>query len=422
MIHPRLVARHWYAFAWVVCMAMGCTGVLQQASEPKGEGAHVPKQLQARQVIVTLAPASPARWASLATAIAEEYHLPQVGAFPLTSLAIQCLVFQIPEGRAVEELVARLATDPRVESVQSNQVFQGLSVVYNDPYGALQYGARAIRADMAHRWATGKGVRIAIVDTGVTVEHPDLHGRIAKTATFVEGGEETFAQDSHGTAVAGVIAARANNGIGIFGIAPEADILAVKACWEGASGAREALCTSWTLAKAVDLTMLERVQILNLSLAGPPDPLLARLISKAVEGGMIVVAAVLERGKQAPGFPASLEAVIAVVASDTRGQVGSAVGERRTPMLAAPGIEILTTAPRQAYTFLSGSSLAAAHVTGIAALLLELNPQLSPAQLSALLRATAQPVQVADGVSAATIGLVDACVALEKLLEPLTCP
>jgi subtilisin family serine protease len=91
------------------------------------------------------------------------------------------------------------------------------------------------------------------------------------------------------------------------------------------------------------------------------------------------------------------------------------------PLLAAPGIDILTTMPRQAYDFMSGSSLAAAHVSGIAALLLEVEPRLRPLQLHDLLRATAQPSQGASHTGPATVGLVNACTALERLLGRPAC-
>jgi hypothetical protein len=102
----------------------------------------VPKQLQSRQVIVILVPTTPERWSSLDQPIAQAYDLSQVGVFPLLSLGVQCRVFQIPEGRAVDEVMARLAADPRVALVQPKQVFQALHAAHNDPYAALQYGAR----------------------------------------------------------------------------------------------------------------------------------------------------------------------------------------------------------------------------------------------------------------------------------------
>jgi subtilisin family serine protease len=384
------------------------------------EDLSVPKQLQPHQVIVTLAPATPEQWAHLTATLASEYSLVQVGAFPLASLGIQCVVFQVPAEGAVEDIVARLAADPRVEAVQRNQVFEGLGSIHNDPYATLQYGAQTIRADRAHRRATGKGVKIAVVDTGVETNHPDLRGRVVATANFVEGGDQTFEQDRHGTAVAGVIAARADNGIGIFGIAPEAELIALKACWPRAPQAPGALCSSWTLAKAIDFALQAGAQVLNFSLAGPPDPLLARLLTTAVQHQITIVAAVLEEGERGPGFPASLETVLAIRSSDPHGHVHSMVGADAAA-LAAPGVDILTTAPHEAYAFLSGSSLATAHVTGIAALLLEQEPRLTPAQVQALLRATAQPIAGAASTTPRTAGIVDACAALEQLLGGRVC-
>src|SRR5215471_19803944 len=112
---------------WLVCMGailvvLGCAGPVRQVTRPetRPEDLSVPKQLQARQVIVTLAPDTPERWTSLTQALASEYNLAQIGAFPLASLGIQCVVFQVPPERAVEDMVARLAADPRVEAVQLN--------------------------------------------------------------------------------------------------------------------------------------------------------------------------------------------------------------------------------------------------------------------------------------------------------------
>jgi subtilisin family serine protease len=252
---------------------------------------------------------------------------------------------------------------------------------------------------------------VAVIDTGIETEHPDLVGRVAKTANFVDGGAQSFAQDRHGTAVAGVIGARANNNEGIFGVAPRADLIGIKACWHSTAHGLEARCSSWTLAKAIDFAVSNGTRVINLSLGGPPDPLLTRLIAKAIERGTTVVAAAMD-GADAPGFPASLPLVIGVVASDSHNDVRSGDRDRAT-MLAAPGVEILTTTPRHAYAFVSGTSLAAAHVSGVVALLLEREPMMSPSQVRLVLFATAHPV-TASGVAA--IRLVDACAALARLV------
>jgi subtilisin family serine protease len=141
----------------------------------------------------------------------------------------------------------------------------------------------------------------------------------------------------------------------------------------------------------------------------------------AVQRGMTVVAAVLEDGKEAPGFPAALETVVAVCVGEAARAAHVAMGERHSPPVAAPGIDVLTTVPGQTYDFFSGSSLATAHVTGIVALLLEREPRLTPAQIATILRAAAQPLRVASGISSATLPLVDACIALTELLGKPAC-
>ena len=400
-----------------VAAALALTACVASASRSES-APNLPKQLQARQIIVTLADATPEHWAVVTKALSDEYGLREVGNFPLSSIRVQCIVYQIPEDQSLDRVVEKLRRDPRVESVQANAVFAGTHGGHSDPYAALEYGALAIRADRAHRVSTGKGVRIAVIDTGMDKEHPDLRGRIVKLANFVEGGEKSFAQDSHGTGVAGIIGARANDGIGIFGIAPEAELLAAKACWYPNAKNGAALCSSWTLAKALDFAINSDSHIINMSLSGPADALLERLLHDANIRGIIVVAAAAQDA-EAPGFPAALDSVAAVIASNAKTEVHMPAWANGRPLLAAPGIEILTTAPRESYDFLSGSSLAAAHVTGVIALLLEQRPRLTQSDIWSLLTTTAQPV--AGPAGANSIGIVDACAALSQLLGRTYC-
>ena len=382
--------------------------------------ADVPKQLREGQIIVTLHDGTPEEWASTAKVLSEKYRLQEVGNFPLSSIRVQCIVYQIADDRRLESVVEQLRRDPRVESVQLNQVFAGVLAGHSDPYAGLEYGAIAIRADRVHRVSTGKGVRITVIDTGMDKEHPDLRGRVAKVANFVEGGEKSFAQDPHGTAVAGVIGARANDGVGIFGIAPDAELMAAKACWYSKSKNAGAMCSSWTLAKALDFAITSESHIINMSLSGPADVLLERLLQTAGDKGIIVVAAAAQDAA-APGFPAELNFVTAVVASNAKAQVRVPVWGADKILLAAPGIEILTSAPRESYDFLSGSSLAAAHVSGVIALLLEHRPRLTQRELWTLLTETAQPVLIPASTRAAQVRVVDVCAAIGKLLGPSYC-
>ncbi len=410
-------------FAWSVLIG-GCTGRMSQPPTRPSSAEGLPKQLLDRQLIITLASASKADWDRTTTALAQAYNLPPAGAFPLNSIGVQCVVFQVPSDRSLPDLMTRLKADPRVESVQPNQFFQAQGLPYNDQYAKHQYGAQAVRAALVHTYVTGRGVKVAVIDTGVDTTHPDLQGRIVTMANFVAGGKASFDRDRHGTAVAGVIAAKANNAIGIFGVAPEADLMALKACWHDSDTSRSALCSSWTLARAVDFALQHGARILNFSLAGPVDPLLERLLHQALSQDVVAVAATLpwqgQRGEM--GFPASMAQVIAVISSDPQGHARSPTPVQDQAILAAPGVEILTTTPQQTYDFLSGSSLAAAHVSGIAALILEDHPHLTPARVRALLHATSQPIGNTGAQPQAIFGIVDACAALQQLASISSCP
>jgi subtilisin family serine protease len=343
-----------------------------------------------------------------------------MGSFPLRSIGLECVVFQVAPDRSIVELLASLAGDPRVALAEENQVFRGLAQPRAEPAGSLGYGAALIHADAAQRTRTGKGIRVAVVDTGVAKDHPGLHGRIVATQNFVDGGERSFERDRHGTAVAGVIAA-GGDGARVHGIAPDAEVLAIKACWYVGADEGTALCSSWTLAKALDFAITAGAHIVNMSLSGPVDELLARLIARAHEQGMITVAAAAEEG-DAPGFPASQPRVIAVLASDDRGQVRLPAWTAQADALVAPGVDILTTVPSDGWDFLSGSSLAAAHVTGVVALLREQSPRLAAGEALDVLKRTARAMPRDVREPAREVGLVDACAALARLMGVASCP
>src|SRR5258705_9176099 len=138
--------------------------------------------------------------------------------------------------------------------------------------------------------ATGRGIRVAVIDTGGDRSHPDLRGRIDTARNFVSD-DARFDSDIHGTAVAGIIAANADNGIGIVGLAPDAGLLVLKACWQHAIDDVRAQCNTFTLAKALTFAIDQRADIINMSLGGPNDPLLGLLIEIALTRGIIIVAA-----------------------------------------------------------------------------------------------------------------------------------
>jgi subtilisin family serine protease len=315
--------------------------------------------------------------------------------------------------------MARLQADPRVALVQPLNEFEALADPappaaaaalgglatrptlpgFDDPYSALQHGFVAIGAPAAQRAGDGAGVRVAVVDTGVDAGHPDLAGRIAMQRDFVgaAGPAPASGGERHGTEVAGVIAAVAHNRIGIAGIAPRARLLAYRACWPVAAGG--ARCNSFTLAQALAAAIADGAQVLNLSLGGPADPLLERLLREAQGRGIAVVAALPRSGRR-EGFPAGVAGVLAVgVAEDAApaAAVGGAV-------LRAPGRDILTLQPEGGFGYASGSSLAAAHASGALALLRSLEPKLAVHEAE-------RWWQAGDGVAAA----LDLCRAVQRL-------
>jgi subtilisin family serine protease len=332
----------------------------------------------------------------LARELADDYGLRPLTQWPINSLGIHCAVYEIPANLSKEEVLRRLGQDRRIEAVQSMQSYRTMAQAYSDPYFKLQTGIQAMGIEAAHQVTTGKNVTVAVIDTGIDGSHPDLAGQVALEKNFVAESKETR-EDIHGTAVAGVIAATANNRQGIVGVAPGAHLLALKACWPVTPQKPEAMCDSLSLALAMDGAITLKPQIINLSLAGRQDPLVERLVRKALANGIIVVASA---GPPAETyFPASVPGVVAVHAAGSTSAPGG---------IAAPGSEVLTTLPNGSYSFMSGSSFSAAHVSGLVALMLELKPHLSPAQVANLL-ADAMPKP-----SGQTYAAVDTCAALAK--------
>jgi subtilisin family serine protease len=208
--------------------------------------------------------------------------------------------------------------------------------------------------------------------------------------------------------MAGVIAAVANNREGIVGIAPGARLLLYKACWQARLDADAARCNSFTLARALVAAFDAHAQIVNLSLAGPADPLLADLIHEGARRGVLFVGAAPAEMFQGNEGLLHLPGVIEVASAGNQSPLVSA--------LYAPGREILTLLPGGHYDFASGDSIATAQVSGVLALLLAQKSGLSAADVTRLLQDTsAHPGGAAGGT------LVDACAAVVSLVGHGSC-
>lgn len=337
--------------------------------------------------------------------LARQHGLRMVEDWPMPALGLDCFVLEAPSADARARVLPRLLADPRVESAQPVQRFRALSSNLGDPLSGAQPAVQAWRLHELHRVATGRGVLVASIDSGVDTGHPDLRGQRISTHDFVEG--QDYRAEAHGTAIGGIIVARPGNGAGIVGIAPDAALLALRACTQ--SGPRgEAACDTFSLAKALQFAVSARAQVVNMSLTGPEDRLLGRLIDVALQRGSIVVGAV-DPESDAPGFPASHAGVLAVTGIKdprTRGSDVLRVPDRGIPAPAVGG----------GWNLVSGSSFASAQLSGLVAL----GWQLAPRAGSAHVRAAFLPPR-ALGLPARPPHPVDACVVFERVSGQCAC-
>ena len=338
-----------------------------------------------------------------ATQIGTEYGLAEAASWPIRVLGVHCIVYAMPPSVDRSQLLARLGADRRIESVQPLGTFATQSSTWNDPYARLQPSLNLMAVQQAQQWSRGDGVRVAVIDTGIDTRHPDLDGRVASVRNFVDADVGAFRTDLHGTAVAGVIAAVANNHIGIAGIAPGVRLYGYKACWhrDDAQPAA-AVCNTFTLAQALVAALDADVDIVNLSLAGPADPLLTRLVERGLRRGIVFVGASPPADARA-GFPGDVAGVITV---DVPGRRSGSAAD-----LTTPANDVLTLVPGTHYDFASGSSLAAAQASGVIALLLGVQRKLPGPTALAVLARTARPVTTSYG----SFSAINACAAIVEL-------
>lgn len=335
--------------------------------------------------------------------VAAAYGLRLRDQWPMPVIGVDCFLMEDADGAPLERVLAALEHDPRVMWAQRLGEYHTLDA--GDPLYPVQPAAQSWHLAELHRISTGRNVTVAVIDSGVDVAHPDLAGQVALRRNFVDDVPD--GPEAHGTAVAGIIVARAGNGVGIAGVAPHARLLALRACWEG--GGLPTRCNSLTLGKAINYALENGAGIMNLSLAGPPDRLLQSLIEAALARGVTVIGAA-DPQRADGGYPASQPGVIAVAREGERHSLAP-------PALVAPGSDVPTCLPGARWGMVSGSSYAAAHVTGLAALLAELHPRAGPQELRRRLEG---PVTAAPA-GTAQAGSIDACAALARAADACVC-
>jgi subtilisin family serine protease len=303
----------------------------------------------------------------------------------------------------VANTVRALGGERIVASVQPNYVFtlqeEAAKIVAGPQGDAAQYVLAKLQSAQAQQIATGKNVLVAVIDSEIDAKHPDLDGAIVKSFDALGGDAKPHA---HGTSMAGAIAAHGK----LLGIAPGAQVLAIHA-FDDTPGAAHG--SSFVIYKGLQWAADNGARIVNMSFAGPADPTLQRLLAAAYDKGIVLIAAAGNAGpKSDPLYPAADPNVIAVTATDSDDHLFPMANRGRHIAVAAPGVDIFALAPGDEYVFTTGTSIAAAHVSGVVALLLEHKPSLKPGDIRAILTATAKPLEPPRPDSDFGAGLVNA--------------
>lgn len=322
--------------------------------------------------------------------------------FTLTGQTLQR--WRITGGRTARQTLQILARYN--VTAQPNYLYrlQQSSAPANANAGSDQYVVSKLRLNDVHQITNGDDVLVAVIDSKIDGTHPDLAGVIADQVDFVGAPGPAHA---HGTAMAGAIAAHSK----LIGVAPKVKLLAIRA-FSGSGDSAQA--TTFNILKGLDWAASKNARIINMSFAGPADTMLREMLSKANAHGMVLIAAVGNAGPRSPPlFPAADAHVIGITATDVEDKLMPQANRGAQVAVAAPGVEILAAAPDGAYQITSGTSVAAAHASGVAALLLARNGNLTPAQVRSTLIRTAHPISGSRNDYGA--GVIDALSAVNSL-------
>jgi subtilisin family serine protease len=300
--------------------------------------------------------------------------------FPLLDATIG--LFRITDRRPVEQARRTFSGESSVRSLQLNfRHFLQEQKPASSAGDAAQYALAKLRLPQAHALASGANVTIAVIDSGIDDRHPELMNSIADNFDALGSKEGPHV---HGTGIAGAIVSHAR----LMGSAPQARILGIRAFGTAANGAES---TTFVILKALNYAVLHGAQIINMSFAGPKDPLIERGIGATAARGVVMVAASGNAGARSPPlYPAANRNVIAVSATDANDRLFAASNRGGHIAVAAPGVDIFLPAPDEKYQMTSGTSFSAAYVSGLVALMLERNPALKPGDVRAILMKTAR--------------------------------
>ncbi|MDQ3387488.1 MAG: S8 family peptidase, partial [Actinomycetota bacterium] len=291
---------------------------------------------------------------------AVEVELPEIGAevVGLSSVSSEKEVRK----KKLASLKRKLERKPNVASVEYNYE-RRISYTANDPGLGDQWGLGKASFEWAWNGERGEGAKIAVLDTGISAGHPDIRGKISAQRDFLEGDQS--ADDTHGhcTTVAGIAAARTDNGTGIAGACPDCQLLVGKVM-DG-----DGIGYDSDIAQAITWSVDSGADVVNLFLGGTADSTISKqAVDYAADKGVVVVAAMGNQGTNSPEYPAAYPSVVAVASTDRGDERAYNSNFGEWVDVAAPGVEIASTVPG-GYSVWSGTSMAAPHVSAEAALL-----------------------------------------------------
>ena len=370
---------------------------------PAGEHRYVPDE-----VVIEVANSVSARQIN---ALQRRFRLTRLESHQFQLTGTTMLRWRIPDRRSVTTVVRALERDATVASAQPNYLFalQQTTGEAAQEGDAAQYALAKLRLPQAHNLAKGDNVRVALIDSAVDLQSSELANSIVGTFDTLSTAPKPH---KHGTAIAGLIAAHGK----LMGAAPDAELLAVRAFDPDGKGAQG---TTVNILKGLDWAAANRARVINMSFAGPFDPDMHRALEAAHRKSIVLIAASGNAGaKSPPLYPAADANVIAVSATDANDNLFAPSNRGRYIAVAAPGDQILVAVP-DGYEVSSGTSYAAAEVSGVAALLLQREPTLTPDQLRRLLETTARDLGLKGRDSKFGAGLVDAFAAVSAEPSPV---
>ena len=342
-------------------------------------------------------------------ATAQRFNLTVVSQQNVGALRRTLYTFRINNGQSVPDVIRQVEGAGLNAAAQPDYTYS-LMQDRDSPAGdPAQYIVRKFDLAAVHRISQGNDVVVALIDSRIDLKQPDFAGRIVDS--YDAGCGPDTPPDKHGTGMAGAIASHIN----LLGIAPDAKIMAI--CAFGVTGTTVE-ATSANIIRGLDYAIAHNAKIVNMSFAGPQDPALAQELQVAREKGILIIAAAGNAGpKSPPLYPGADPNVLAVTATDAHDHLFSGANQGDYIAVAAPGVNVLVPAPNGDVQYTTGTSVASANVSGVAALLLAEEPTRSPEDIRDILVQTATHLGTEGTNPQFGAGLVDPLKALQSAPE-----